>query len=454
MKKLLAVLLALVLALSCTLALAETTAPATEQEFPGLTIESEYDVNREAITKLLTDKGMDESLVKFVDAIASILDQGGEKLVIAKDGVQCDVLLKGESLVNLLAQFTDNGLLIGSNLIPNYALTASFEELFELFMAKVQEQAEATEGFDIAGIQESLSAHVETFVDSCSAAIIPGEPKQGDYVMDGVSYNTMIPMKIDLPTIVDALNEMTEGLANDETIQTALLQLALMGVEVNFDAGSEAAFIDKATLPAVAVETYVNVDENGAQNGPTQVIVYVVPAGETEAATVVTTKVNDTNVTVDAQFISANTTVTYTMDRDPQDMLGIKCRLDAYVKDAYYGFAAVTASTDESITFDAYLYALDQENAIAEEHGSITMNGQLTASVSDKATVLTLSDLTGEKSSDNVSGLVMDMMFSGLGGVLSTATELMPDEVDTISSTVTSILNMFTGSAEDAQPAA
>ena len=320
-------------------------------------------------------------------------------------------------------------------------------------MAKVQEQAEATEGFDIAGIQESLNTHVETFVDSCSAAIIPGEPKQGDYVMDGVSYNTMIPMKIDLPTIVDALNEMTEGLANDETIQTALVQLALMGVEVNFDAGSEAAFIDKATLPAVAVETYVNVDENGAQNGPTQVIVYVVPAGETEAATVVTTKVNDTNVTVDAQFISANTTVTYTMDRDPQDMLGINCRLDAYVKDAYYGFAAVTASTDESITFDAYLYVLDQENAIAEEHGSITLQGELTASVSDKATVLTMDDLTGEKAGDNISGLFMDMMFSGLGSVLSTATELMPEEVETISSTISSILSMFTGS-EEAQPAA
>ena len=55
MKKLLTVLLALVLALSCTLAMAETTqaadtAPASDtadaQPFPGLTIESEYDVDR------------------------------------------------------------------------------------------------------------------------------------------------------------------------------------------------------------------------------------------------------------------------------------------------------------------------------------------------------------------------------------------------------------------------
>ena len=453
MKKLLAVLLALVLALSCTLAVAETTTPAEGQEFPGLTVESEYDVNREAISKMLTEMGLDEGLVKLADAVAAIADECGEKLVIAKDGVQCDVLLKGTSLANVVTQFTENGLLIGSNLIPNYAISVSFGDLLEMFLAQVQEEVEAAESFDIAGITEALNTHVDTFVNSCSAAIIPGEPKQGDFVMDGVSYNTMVPMKIDRPTILDAFNELTESLENDETIQAALMQLALMGVDVNFGSSSDTESIDKATLPSVAVETYMNLDENGQENGPTQVIVYVVPAGETEAATVVTTKVNENNITVDAQFISANATLNFTMDRDPQDMLGMKCRMDAYVKDFYAGFAAVTASSGEKITFDAYVYVQDAENAIAEEHGSITLQGELTASVSDKATVLTMDDLTGEKAGDNISGLFMDMMFSGLGSVLSTATELMPEEVETISSTISSILSMFTGS-EEAQPAA
>jgi hypothetical protein len=260
-------------------------------------------------------------------------------------------------------------------------------------------------------------------------------------------------MKIDLPTIVDAMNELTENMQNDEAIQTALMQLALMGVNVSFDSSSDTEFVDKATLPSVAVETYMNLDENGQENGPTQVSVFVVPAGETEPATVVHTKVNGDNITVDAQFISANSSITFTMDRNPQDMLGISCRLDAYLKDFYTGFAAVTASTDDQIAFDAYVYVQDTENAIAEEHGTITLQGELTASVSDKATVLTMDDLTGEKAGDNVSGLFMDMMFSGLGSVLSTATELMPEEVETISSTISSILSMFTGS-EEAQPAA
>ena len=453
MKKLLAVLLALVLALSCTMALAETTGASGGQGFQGLTVESEYNVNREAITKLLTDMGMDENLVKFFDAIAAIADESGEKLVIAQDGVQCDVLLKGTSLVNVVTQFNDNGLLIGSNLIPNYAISVSFADLLQMFLAHVQEQVEAAEGFDFDAIQESLNTYSEAFIDACTSAIIPGEPKQGDFLMDGVSYNTMVPMKIDLPTIVDAMNELTENLQNDEAIQTALMQLALMGVDVSFDSSSDTQFVDKATLPSVAVETYMNLDENGQENGPTQVSVFVVPAGETEPATVVHTKVNGDNITVDAQFISANSSITFTMDRNPQDMLGISCRLDAYLKDFYTGFAAVTASTDDQIAFDAYVYVQDTENAIAEEHGTITLQGELTASVSDKATVLTMDDLTGEKAGDNVSGLFMDMMFSGMGSVLSTATELMPEEVDTISSSITSIMNLITGNTE-AQPAA
>ena len=69
MKKLLALLLALVLALSCTLALAETTETTSTTDtasapvFNGLTIESEYDVDREALKNVLTQFGLDESLV-------------------------------------------------------------------------------------------------------------------------------------------------------------------------------------------------------------------------------------------------------------------------------------------------------------------------------------------------------------------------------------------------------
>jgi len=453
MKKMLAVLLTLMLALSCTLAMAEAPAAPAAQPFPGLTIESEYDVDRAALTNLLTQIGLDENMVKIIDTVAALIDQAGEKVVICNEGVQADVLLKGQSLMNFVTLIGQNDLTIGSNLVPNYALNISFEEIGALVLSKVQEQSDIINNLDMAAIQEALTNHINEYVETCTTAIIPGEVQQGDFVMDGVSYNVMMPMKVDMPTIVDATNTLIYNLSTDETIQTALVQLALMGVNVNFEGVDEGyTIIDPAHLPAVAIEVYMNVNEKGEQSDPTQVTVYVVPAGETSAATTVITKVNGNNVTVDAQFTSGKDKISllYAMDRDPQDPFGVNARMDAYLNDFYVGVAAVTASNEESITADAYLYVLDTEKAIAEEHGAITMNGALTEGVSDKATVLTLSDLTGENAEDAIGGLGMDLLLNGLGGVLSTATQLMPDEVNTIASLVTSLM----GGGDATQPAA
>jgi FAD/FMN-containing dehydrogenase len=209
-----------------------------------------------------------------------------------------------------------------------------------------------------------------------------------------------------------------------EAIQTALAQLALMGVDVKFDALEEGyTIVDPAYLPSVAVEVYMNVDEKGAQNGPTQVSVYVVPAGETNPATTVITKVNGNNVTVDAQFVSGkdNINVIYAMDRDPADPFGLNGRVDAYVNDLYFGLAAVTASNGQSITFDAYEYVLDTEKAVAEEHGSVVLDGALTMGVSDKATHITLADLTGDNADDVIGGLTSDLSGGALSIVMSIA---------------------------------
>lgn len=430
MKKMLALLLTLVLALSCTLALAETaqttdtTGAASAPAFNGLTVESEYDVDREALKTTLAKFGLDESLITIVDTIAAVLDQSGEKLVICKDGFQAELLLQGNSLLNLVGLVGEKGMTIGTNLLPSYVLDLSFEEIGAMVLSKVQEQNDIMNSLDVEGIKAVLTEYTNDYVNTCAAAIIPGEVQQGDYVMDGVSYNVMMPMKVDLPTIVDATNTLIYNLSNDETIQTAVAQLALMGIDVKFESLEEGyTIVDPAYLPAVAVEVYMNIDEKGAQNGPTQVTVYVVPAGETNPATTVITKVNGNNVTVDAQFVSGkdNIDVIYAMDRDPADPFGVNARVDAYVNDQYYGFAAVTASTDNSISFDAYAYVLDTEKAIAEEHGSIVLDGALTLGVSDKATHIAVADLTGDNAGDIINGLTSDLSGGALSIVMSLA---------------------------------
>ena len=458
MKKLLAVLLALVLALSCTMAMAETaqtTETADAQPFPGLTIESEYDVDRDTLKDVLTKMGMDETVITLVDTVAAIIDQTGEKVVVAKNGFQAEVLMKGNSLLNLVGLITDKGLTLGSNLIPNYAFDISFEELGEMVFNAIQEaQAQAEQdpinSLDIAALQEAVTGYVNDFVTTCTTdAIIPGTPEQGDFVLDGVSYNTMIPMEISLPVVIEAARTLTENLENDETVQAALLQLALAGVDISFDDTNSLDEIDPATLPAVKVETYMTLDENANQSGPTQVSVYVVPVGETAPATTVYTVVDGNNVKVDAQFISdgATSQMIFVMDRDPKDPFGINARMDAYMGDFYTACAIVTSSNDDSIRFDAYAYLQDTEKPIVTESGSIVLNGALTLGVADSATKVTMADLTGENADDILGNLMSDLT-GGAISILMTAYSSVPE----IGAIVEQL--MSGGSEPTAEPAA
>jgi len=459
MKKLLAVLLAMLLALSCTLAMAETTeaAPAADnQPFPGLTIESEYDVDRDTLKAALGKMGLDESIITIIDTLAAIVDQTGEKVVIANEGFQAEILMKGDSLLNLVGLANGKGMTFGSNLIPNYVLDLSFDEIGDMIAASLQKAAEdaekqaaedPTQYLDMASLTQVMTEYFNDYVTTITTdGIIPGTPEQGEFEQDGDTYNTRIPMDISLPVILDATKAFISNLENDETVQTALLQLALSGVDVNISDTSELDEIDPATLPAVKVETYMTLDDNGNQSGPTLVAVYVVPVGETTAATTVYTKVDGNTVKVDADFVSNGDTiqVAFVSDRDPQDMFGTNSRMDVYAGEQYFGCAVVTSSNDESIQYDAYLYLNDTEKPIVTDRGSIVMNGALTLGVSDSATRVTLSDLTGENVGDVLGGLMNDLS-GGAISILMTAYSAVPE--------IGAIVGQLMGGASDA-PAA
>jgi hypothetical protein len=194
---------------------------------------------------------------------------------------------------------------------------------------------------------------------------------------------------------------------------------------------------------------YASVDENGNQSGPSLDSVYVLPVGETTPATTVNTVVDTNSVKVDAQFVGevANTNASFVMDRDPKDPFGTNSRMDIYMGDLYTGCAVVTSSNDDSILYDTYGYLMDTEKPIITDSGSIVMNGALTMSVSDSATKVTLTDLTGEKAGDVVGSLMNDLSTSAIS-ILMTAYNSVPE--------IGAIVGQLMGGGSDtaAEPAA
>ena len=429
MKKALSVVLALVLALSCTLALAET-GTVEEAAFQGLTVQSEYDVNREVLMYALALFGLDEYTIGIADTVAAVIDEAGEKAVLAPDGFQYELLLKGTSLVNLVAQLSETGLVASTSLLPNYAFSVSMEEIGQALQSVVT-QAESLQALDTDALAQAITGYTNTFINTCAAAVTTGNPEQGDFVLDGIKYNVKVPINVDLAAILNGYVSLFSALSKDEAVKTAIETLKGMGVNITLPEEGDLTSVDEASLPTMAVDAYMFIDEEGNQSDTVDVVFSVTPAGSNEAATIGDVLVEGGDVRVIAQFLTAGLNVACTVKKAEN---GGSARLDIDYNDVYVGFATVCDSNDASTAVDGYVYLIDSENPVFTSHSTITLSGALTLSADGNGkTVVALSDLTGKDAEEATGGMVMDFLFNGLGGLLSTAGELMPDETGIIS---------------------
>ena len=98
MKKLLALIVALAMALSCA-ALAETT-----------TIYSETDIDRDVLALGLAAMGKDESFILQADTLAAVLTEASTRLTVDDDGFQWDLMLGGKDILTVAGEMEKNGL--------------------------------------------------------------------------------------------------------------------------------------------------------------------------------------------------------------------------------------------------------------------------------------------------------------------------------------------------------
>ena len=244
MKKMLALLLALMLALTCTMALAETTGIPP---ILGITVQSENDVDREVLKNALTQMGVDENTLSLIDSVAAVISESAEKVVVAPNGFQYEELLKGTSLFSMVSQFSESGLLAATSLLPNYTFSLSAEEIGQMIQGMAQ-QAEGLQALDTEALAKAITGYSNTFIDACVKAVTPGQPEQGDFVLDGISYNVKVPLNVDLAAIIEATNKMTADLFNDETVKSAIETLKGMGVNIEVPESTDIP-VDPATLP-------------------------------------------------------------------------------------------------------------------------------------------------------------------------------------------------------------
>ena len=444
MKKLLAMLLALVLALGCFGALAEAPALNIDlPEFSAMTIVDEVRVDPDALAALLPMFGAGEETMPVVKTLLSIVNSMTETLIIDDTGAQFDLALKNKDVLNLTCEQTEEGFALGSDLFPNYVVVIKNETIQELVNGMTGQLEENMANVDMEKLVENLTVYFAEYVTVCMNSVTMGEPEVGTYEFkDVATFNVKVPIQVDVEALKGAVEKLIAQLKADETFSSLLN--AAQGTGVAMPNVNEEITV---VIPEVNCNAYMNLDEEGySVDGLTYVVTETTASSEGGEAVavnvyVLVSEAGYVDVTVDIPSQNTQVAVQFAENEGAYAI-----NLDVNAQGMYLG-ATVSVAMDEAISVSADLYFMDPEKALANETTVITMGGKRTATVStENKTVIYMEDLMNQEDGTAIQTLMMDVMSNGLNGLITRAAEVMPEEI-------AALTTLFMGSGEEAAAA-
>lgn len=226
MRKLMALILALLLALPC--------APAFAQ-----TVYTRVTVDREQAKMLISGFGMPEAQLSMADPILSLLNALGVRVTSVEDGAQVDLDLNGEDALSLGWTSKGADYAIVSTLFPNHYLTLSNDTLSQM-MAQMAQNMPGTGdsgGFDPAAMQNVFGSYYRRWMRACTAAGQPGQPVSVEFQYRDYEFDTMVPVSVDMTAITTATSALLDELLADPAAMGML-----RGMAQGMSQGSGAAF--------------------------------------------------------------------------------------------------------------------------------------------------------------------------------------------------------------------
>ena len=425
MKKMLALLMALMMALGCFGALAEEEAPAMTLQLPNMTITEEVTIDAEAAMSLLPMFGVDESMLPIAQAVIALVNNATEQTVIAGNAAQFELFLKGAEVLNVVCGQTENGFALASDLIPSYTVTVSNETVQQLMEQLTSQLSQGVPGVDMNQLMEKMTGYIGQFAQACTSAVTMGEPEKGEFVFEELDYtfNTKMPVHVDTDAIKAALQTLVEQIKNDETFNSLISAAAASGANV------EIADETTITLPEVVCNAYANTDDEGnSTDGVTYVITEVV-VPETEESEKVNVLVTGDYVQVSveapAQDMSLSVLVAPT-----EAGYAVDCDLTA--QGMYVG-AKIELANGENMKLDAQLFFMNPEKPLLTASAVVIPGGEVTLDLSGEGKEnIDLAQLMQDEDGTLKNNLLMDVMSNGLNGLMARAAEIMPEEVSSL----------------------
>ncbi|MBR0368494.1 MAG: hypothetical protein IJH86_08925 [Clostridia bacterium] len=428
MKKLLALIVALMMALTCVSAFADN-------------VYTKVTVNGDLAKGLLSGFGMPEDQMAIVDPVIALVNALGVSVTTVADGAQIDLDLNGSPAVTLGFAADEQGAKVVSNLIPNYLLTVSQETIGQLMeqVAANMPGAGGEGGMNMGAMMETFGGYFQPWFEACASAGQPGDPVTGEYEFEGYKFDTMVPVTVDMAVITEATRKLIDDLSADPAAMAAIKGFAQgfaqntgetfdpENFEETFKTGMQewmAHFPDTVTA-----EFYVDsTDEDGMpfylqgesvwgeESGFTYYMLFV-EEGNMDMGYQMTAKDGDEEVPMQAGF---------TMKDGGMSMY-------FSMGDMYIGLA-MNFSGDG---FAMDVYFMDADNPLVSVTVTMIEGGERTLAVDGAGkTTLAVEDVMSGQS-EGIEGLAGDFMANGLGALMGTLSEQVPE--------VAGLMNMMAG---------
>jgi len=410
MKKLLALILALMMMLTCISAFADT-------------IYTKVAVDPEVAKELMTGFGVPEDQMAMVDPILALVNALGVNVITVTDGAQIDLDLNGADALSLGFATDDAGINVVSTLFPNYVVTISQEtigQIMEQFMANMP-IAGGEGGMDMNAFMGTFSGYITPWVEACSAAGKPGDPVTGEYEFEGYKFDTMVPVTVDMAAITEATQKLLDDLLADPAAMAAIKGMAQGMAQSSGETIDDEKFTEDfkagfeefmAHFPATAsAEVYANSDgsETFYMNAE------AMREGETEPFTAYMLYVDAQNMKMgyqDGQTTEAGF-----------EMTGSDMTMYFAMGEMYFGLAMSFAENQ----FGMDIYFMNEEKPLVSITVDMAAGGERTLSVDTAGKTAVALALPMDGNDESVQGLLGDIMMNGLGGLMGTLSEQVPE---------------------------
>ena len=206
MKKFFALLLAVAMLLTGTIAMAET-------------VNISFTTNPQVMQQALTQWNASQNDITQFSKILAVLQMLKINGISADNGAQVDVNVAGQT-VTLAGWGEDDVLMIGSSLFPSYVLKITEDDV-QKFMQNVSASIPGGASIDPEAIQalgQKVYGYIMGVAPSVMGAISYGTPEAASLTVENYTFDTKTPINVDTKVIGEAVKKLVNDLMNDPDI--------------------------------------------------------------------------------------------------------------------------------------------------------------------------------------------------------------------------------------------